>query len=150
MYRAVFLNGPPLNFLSTKSLYECRHLEKFQASLHGILFLENLGGDQLKEPPCIWQWRGNISIKIYISPKTKCHSKSMSQKVKCHKRWNFTKSKCKKVKTKIILYIEFFYIKFYTRPYVTICLHYEMSDKTHKKITQLINWWNVTTIWWSQ
>ena len=52
-YRVVFLTGPTLNFLSTKSLYDCWHLGKFQASLHGILYLENLGGGvQLKKPPC--------------------------------------------------------------------------------------------------
>ena len=45
----VFLTGPPLNFLSTKSLYDCLHFEKFQVSLHGILYLENLGGVHLKK-----------------------------------------------------------------------------------------------------
>ena len=48
-YRVVFQTGPPLNFLSTKSLYDCLHFEKFQASLPGILYLENLGGVQLKK-----------------------------------------------------------------------------------------------------
>ena len=35
---------PPLNFLSTKSICNLWHFEKFGASLHGILYLENLGG----------------------------------------------------------------------------------------------------------
>ena len=37
LYRVFFLNWPPLNFLSTNSLYILCHLEKF-------LYLENLGG----------------------------------------------------------------------------------------------------------
>ena len=41
----------PLNFLSTKSLYNFGHLEKFWASFDGILYSENLGGSTLAADP---------------------------------------------------------------------------------------------------
>ena len=39
-----FFNWSPPKFSKYKSIYNLWHLEKFQASLHGILYLENLGG----------------------------------------------------------------------------------------------------------
>ena len=48
IHRVFFLTGAPLNFLSKKSFYNLWHLEKFGASFHGILYLENLGGLQKK------------------------------------------------------------------------------------------------------
>ena len=50
--QGVPLKSPPLNFLSTKSLCNLWHLEKFGASLHGILYLENLRGGNFSETPC--------------------------------------------------------------------------------------------------
>ena len=44
-----WLVPPPLNFLSTKSLYNLWHLEKFLASLHGIWDSAKFRGDQ---SPC--------------------------------------------------------------------------------------------------
>ena len=41
------LKLPPLNLLSTRSLYNLWHLEKFLASFDGILSLKNLGGGRL-------------------------------------------------------------------------------------------------------
>ena len=43
-YRSLLLTGPPLSFLSTKTLYILRRLANFQGSLQGILYLKNLGG----------------------------------------------------------------------------------------------------------
>ena len=48
-----FFNWSPPKFSKYKSLYNLWHLEKFQSSLHGILYLENLGGLQLKKSPCM-------------------------------------------------------------------------------------------------
>ena len=45
----------PLIFLSTKSLYNIWHLEKFWAKFDGILYLENLGGVTLYEVVLIIQ-----------------------------------------------------------------------------------------------
>ena len=42
----------PLNFLSSKSLYNLWQLEKFWASLHGIWDLVKFLGDQSKKSPC--------------------------------------------------------------------------------------------------
>ena len=50
MYRVFFLTGAPINFLSTNP-YTIWHLEKFWASLHEILYLENLWWHQLKNHP---------------------------------------------------------------------------------------------------
>ena len=44
MIQGDFFNWSPPKFSKYKSLYNLWHLEKFQASLHGILYLENLGG----------------------------------------------------------------------------------------------------------
>ena len=38
--QGVPLKSPPLNFLNTKSLCNLWHLEKFGASLHGIMYLK--------------------------------------------------------------------------------------------------------------
>ena len=54
-YRVIFFDWSPPKFSKYKSLYNLWHLEKFRASLHGILYLENLGGLQLKKSPCRWQ-----------------------------------------------------------------------------------------------
>ena len=52
MYRVVFLTGPPLNFLSTGSNANWPGISLSVSSHKGILYLENLGGVQLKKPPC--------------------------------------------------------------------------------------------------
>ena len=49
LLQGVFFSGPPLNSLSTKSLYKLWHLEKFWSSLYGILYLENSGGSRKKQ-----------------------------------------------------------------------------------------------------
>ena len=60
-----FFNWTPPKLSKYKFLYKLWHLEKFRASLHGILYLENLGGGQLKKPPC----RMLINhIEIYLCP----------------------------------------------------------------------------------
>ena len=51
-YRVVFLTGPPLNFLSTGSHANWPGISRSVSSHKGILYLENLGGVQLKKPPC--------------------------------------------------------------------------------------------------
>ena len=47
----LLLTGPPLNFLSTKSHVNCSENSLSARGYKGILYLENLGGDQLKEAP---------------------------------------------------------------------------------------------------
>ena len=47
--QGVFFNWSPPKFSKYKSLYNPWHLEKLWASLHGILYLENLGRLQLKQ-----------------------------------------------------------------------------------------------------
>ena len=54
-YRVVLLTGPPLNFLSTGSHVNWPRIFLSVSSYKGILYLKNLGGVQLKEPPCIFQ-----------------------------------------------------------------------------------------------
>ena len=51
--QGVFFNWSPPKFSKYKYPYNPWHLEKLWASLHGILYLENLGGLQLKKTPCI-------------------------------------------------------------------------------------------------
>ena len=53
--QGVFFNWSPPKFSKYKSLYNLWHLEKLWASLHGILYLENLGGLQFKKTSCRWQ-----------------------------------------------------------------------------------------------
>ena len=50
IYRVSFITGAPLNSLST-NLFQSLALEKLWASLHEILYLENLGGLQYQ-----WFW----------------------------------------------------------------------------------------------
>ena len=46
-----FLAGAPLNLVSVNPFtISGTYVEKFQASLHGILYLENLGGLESKKP----------------------------------------------------------------------------------------------------
>ena len=45
--------GSPLNFQNTKSHVNCSESSLSAGAYKGILYLENLGGDQLKEAPCI-------------------------------------------------------------------------------------------------
>ena len=42
--QGVFFNWTPPKLSKYKFLYNLWHLEKFWASLHGFLYLENLGG----------------------------------------------------------------------------------------------------------
>ena len=51
-YRVVLITGPPLNFLSTGSNANWPRIFQSFSSHKGILYFENLGGDQLKEPSC--------------------------------------------------------------------------------------------------
>ena len=44
--------GPPLNFQNTKSHVNCSENSLSARAYKGILYLENLGGGQLKEAPC--------------------------------------------------------------------------------------------------
>ena len=44
--QGVFFYWSPQNFLSTKSLYNRQHIEKFWANLHGILNIAKFRGDQ--------------------------------------------------------------------------------------------------------
>ena len=48
-----FFDWSPLNFLSTKSLYNLWHLEKLWASLNRIWDSAKFRGDQSKKSPCI-------------------------------------------------------------------------------------------------
>ena len=56
-----FFNWSPPKLSMYKSIYNLWHLEKFRASLHVILYLENLGGFQLKKTPCMWP------VEIYVT-----------------------------------------------------------------------------------
>ena len=47
----VFLNWSPPKFSKYNSLYNLWHFKKFRASLHGTLYLKNVGGLQLKKHP---------------------------------------------------------------------------------------------------
>ena len=47
-YRVVLLTGPPLNFLSTKSLYNCRHLREILGQFSWDPLLRKFRGGPVK------------------------------------------------------------------------------------------------------
>ena len=61
-----FFTGPPLDFLSTKFLYNRQHLEKFSAKLNGILKIENLGGTSKKSHPVTELTLNFICTNLFI------------------------------------------------------------------------------------
>ena len=60
--QGVQFNWSPPKFCKYILLYNLWHLEKFSASLHGILYQENLWGLQLNWTPCTIMTPSNLSI----------------------------------------------------------------------------------------
>jgi hypothetical protein len=69
-----FFDWSPQNFLSTKSLYNFWHLEKFRASLHGIWNSAKFRGDQSKKSPCTCLVFGSPITNYVFTPNLIFHT----------------------------------------------------------------------------
>ena len=68
-YRVTFLTGAPKNSPKFKSLYNLWHLEKFQTSHHGILYLSFLGAPVKKITLYLVEFSLHLAIRSHKKEK---------------------------------------------------------------------------------